>query len=128
MSSSTVLRILVAACVAVSAVTHLYLWQDGMKTLDVVGPAFLLNGVGGLVIAVLVLVWRHWLPLLGAVGFGVATLTAFLVSTTSAGFFGVHERWVGVPVWLSAVSEIGAIVLGIAAIVVERRRAPVAVA
>ena len=120
-----VLRVLVAICVAVSAVVHLYLWQDGMKAVDVVGPAFLLNGVGGIVIAVLVLVWRHWLPLLGAVGFGVATLTAFLVSTTSAGFFGVHEQWVGVPVWLSAISEVGAIVLGVAAIVVERRRATV---
>ncbi|WP_421735422.1 hypothetical protein [Cellulomonas sp.] len=118
-----VLRVLVAICVAVSAVVHLYLWQDGMKSVDVVGPAFLLNGVGGLVIAVLVIVWRHWLPLLGAVGFGVATLTAFLISTTSSGFFGVHEQWVGVPVWLSAISEVGAIVLGVAALVVERRSA-----
>ena len=108
-----------------SAVVHLYLWQDGMKAVDVVGPAFLLNGVGGLVIAVLVIVWRHWLPLLGAVGFGVATLTAFIISTTPSGFFGVHERWVGLPVWLSAISEVGAIVLGVAAIVVERRRAPI---
>ena len=117
-----VLRVLTAICVAVSAVVHLYLWQDGMKSVDVVGPAFLLNGVGGLVIAVLVIVWRHWLPLLGAVGFGVATLTAFLISTTPSGFFGVHEQWVGVPVWLSAISEVGAIVLGVAALVVERRQ------
>lgn len=114
------LRVLIAICVVVSAVVHLYLWQDGMKSLSVVGPAFLLNGIGGLVLGVLVLVWRHWLPLLGAVGFGVATLTAFIISTTPSGFFEVHERWVGVPVWLSAISEIGAIVLGIAALVVER--------
>ncbi|WP_456845386.1 hypothetical protein [Cellulomonas sp. P5_C6] len=120
-TTSTILRVLIAICVVVSAVVHLYLWQDGMKTLDVVGPAFLLNGIGGLVLGVLVIVWRHWLPLLGAVGFGVATLTAFLISTTSGGFFGVHEKWVGAPVWLSAISEIGAIVLGIAALVVERR-------
>ena len=95
-----------------SAVVHLDLWANGMNTLAVVGPAFLLNGVGGLVLGVLVLVWRHWLPLLGAIGFGVATLTAFLISTTPGGFFGVHEQWVGIPVWLSAISEIGAIVLG----------------
>jgi hypothetical protein len=47
--------------------------------------------------------------------------TAFLISTTPGGFFGVHEEWVGIPVWLSAISEIGAIVLGTAAILVERR-------
>ena len=67
-------------------------------------------------LGVLVLVWRHWLPLLGAIGFGVATLTAFVISTTPGGFFGVHEQWVGIPVWLSAISEIGAIVLGVAAL------------
>ena len=120
-ATSDVLRALLSACVMLSAVVHLDLWANGMKTLDVVGPAFLLNGIGGIVLGVLVLVWRHWLPLLGAVGFGVATLTAFLISTTSGGFFGVHEQWVGIPVWLSAISEAAAIVLGIAAIVVERR-------
>ena len=103
--TATLLRVLIAICVVVSAVVHLDLWQDGMKTLDVVGPAFLLNGVGGLVLGVLVLVWRHWLPLLGAVGFGVATLTAFLISTTPGGFFGVHEQWVGWAAW--AVGDLG---------------------
>ncbi|WP_315099180.1 hypothetical protein [uncultured Cellulomonas sp.] len=118
-AASDVLRALLSACVLLSAVVHLDLWANGMNTLDVVGPAFLLNGVGGLVLGVLVLVWRHWLPLLGAVGFGVATLAAFVISTTPGGFFGVHERWVGIPVWLSAISEIGAIVLGVAAILVR---------
>lgn len=120
-ATSDVLRALLSACVMLSAVVHLDLWANGMKSLDVVGPAFLLNGVGGIVLGVLVLVWRHWLPLLGAIGFGVATLTAFLISTTPGGFFGVHEQWVGIPVWLSAISEIGAILLGTAAILVERR-------
>src|SRR6478752_7193084 len=115
------LRALLSVCLIVSAVVHLYLWNDWAKDVDVVGPAFLLNGFGGIVLAILVLVWRHWLPLLGAIGFGVATLTAFIISTTPSGFFEVHERWVGTAVWLSAISEIGAIVLGIAAILVERR-------
>ena len=117
---SDVVRGLAAACVMLSAVVHLDLWANGMKSLDVVGPAFLLNGVGGIVLGVLVLVWRHWLPLLGAIGFGVATLTAFLISTTPGGFFGVHEQWTGIPVWLSAVSEAGAIVLGVVGLLVER--------
>src|SRR3954454_15053243 len=122
-AASDVLRALLSACLMLSAAVHLDLWGAGMKSLDVVGPAFLLNGVGGIVLGVLVLVWRHWLPLLGAIGFGVATLTAFIISTTPGGFFDVHERWVGFPVWLAAISEIGAIALGIAAIVVEREPA-----
>jgi len=51
-----------------------------------------------------------------------AMAQAFLISTTPGGFFGVHERWVGWAVWLSAISEIGAIVLGIAALLAERKR------
>ena len=82
------LRVLIAVAVAVSGVVHFLLWRDGMRDLDVVGPAFLVNAVGGVVIAVAVLAWRHWLPLLAAVGFGAATFGAFLVSTT-VGLFGV---------------------------------------
>jgi hypothetical protein len=115
------LRGLTAAGVAVSAVVHLELWAAGMRFLDVVGPAFLLNAVGGLAIAVAVLFWRHWLPLLAAVGFGLSTLGAFVLSAT-VGFFGVHETWSGVPQVLSAVSEVVAVVFGVAALLAERRR------
>jgi len=106
-----------------SAVVHLDLWATGMRSVDVVGPAFLLNGIGGIVLGVLVLVWRHWLPLLGAIGFGAATLGAFVLATTPTGLFEVHSRWSGIPEWLAAISETGAIALGIVTIVVERRPA-----
>ena len=76
-----------------------------------IGPAFLLNAAGGLVIAVLVVRWRHWLPALLALGFGVSTLGAFVVAST-VGLFGVHEHWIGWPVWTAAVSEVVAIVGG----------------
>ena len=114
---------LVCACLMLSAVVHLDLWATGMSSVDVVGPAFLLNGIGGIVLGVLVLVWRHWLPLLGAIGFGVATLGAFVLATTPSGLLEVHSRWSGIPEWLAAISEIGVIALGIVTIVVERRPA-----
>ena len=50
------------------------LWFDGTRDLDVVGPAFMVNAVAGLVIAVLLVTWQHWVPLFLAVGFGVSTL------------------------------------------------------
>ncbi|QTE29464.1 hypothetical protein [Pengzhenrongella sicca] len=120
--SAVILRPLIATCVLLSAVAHLFLWADGMRAVDVVGPAFLLNGVGGIILGMLVVGWQHPLPLLGAMAFGAATLGAFIVSTTARGFFGVHETWNGVPQQLSAWSEIGAIVLSAAALVLERRR------
>ncbi|MGH3425781.1 MAG: hypothetical protein ACRDO8_13690 [Nocardioidaceae bacterium] len=105
-------RLVAAVAVLVSAVVHLRLWLDGFRDLDVVGPAFMLNAVAGIVITALLLLWRHWLTLLLALGFGVATLGAFVISTT-VGLFGVHEHWVGFYVWAAAVSEAVAIVAGV---------------
>ena len=119
-TTSRVLRGLLAACVLLSAVVHFELWIDqGFRSIDVIGPAFLLNAIGGLAIGVAVLVWDHWLPVLAAIGFGATTMGAFTISAT-VGLFGVHEPWSGAPQIVSAVTEIGAVVLGIVVLVVER--------
>ena len=53
------------------------------------------NAVAGLVIAVLLLIWRHWVPGFLAAGFGASTLGAFILSAT-VGLFGVQEQqWTG---------------------------------
>jgi hypothetical protein len=105
------MRMLAAAAVLVSALVHLYLWFDGMRDADVVGPAFMLNAIGGAVIAVLLVTWRHWIPPFLALGFGVSTLTGFLIAAT-VGLFGVQESWTGWAVWTAAAAEVVAIVTG----------------
>ena len=105
-----------------SAVVHLELWAMGMRQVDVIGTAFLLNAGGGLAIALAVLLWRHWLPLLAAIGFGAATFAAFVMSMT-VGLFGVSEQVWGVPQVLSAVSEVTAVAFALVALVAERPRA-----
>jgi hypothetical protein len=104
-------RVAAALAVVVSAVVHLRLWLDGFRDIDVIGPAFMTNVVAGLAIGVLLLVWRHWVPLFLAVGFGLSTLGAFVVSAT-VGLFGVQERWTGGAVLTAAVSEVVAVVAG----------------
>lgn len=103
------IRIVTAAAVLVSGAVHLWLWFDGFRTIHLIGPAFMLNGVAGLVIAVLLLLWRHWIPLLLALGFGASTLGAYLISAT-VGLFGFHEVWTGTFVVTAGVAEIVAIV------------------
>jgi hypothetical protein len=117
--ASDLLRAVTAAAVLLSAVVHFELWATGFRQLNVVGPAFLLNAIGGIVIGVLLMAWRSWVPPLLAIGFGIATLGAFLLSTTPGGFFKVHERWTSVPVWLAFVSEIVAIIGGLGVLLVE---------
>src|SRR5665647_1830280 len=115
-------RWVTATAVLVSAVVHLYLWATGMNQADVIGPAFLLNGVGGVVLAIVVVAWRHWLPLLGAVGFGAATLGAFILSRT-VGLFGVRETIWSTAAVISAVVEVLAIANTIASWRAERHPA-----
>ena len=117
-----IVRLVTAAAVLVSAAVHLRPWSQGFRDIAVIGPAFLLNAVAGLVIAVALLAWRHWLPWFLAAGFGAATLAAFVVSAT-VGLFGVHEVWTGGPVLTAAVSEIVAVVGGLAGLALMRARA-----
>lgn len=106
-------RIVVSVAVFVAAVIHLEQWFLVFRDHAIMGPAMLLNFAGGVVIGVLVLFWRHWVPLLLAVLFGAATLGAFLVSTTPMGLFGVHEHWTIWEVFVAAAAEIVAIVVGL---------------
>ena len=112
------MRMLAAVGVLVSAAVHLWLWFDGYRDIEVIGPAFMLNAVAGVVIAGLLLAWRHWIPLLLAVGFGASTLGAFIISAT-VGLFGVQESWTGGAVLTAAASEVVAVLAGLVALAQE---------
>src|SRR3954449_8577935 len=105
------LRAMAAAGVLVSGAVHLKLYFDGPHENDKVVPAFLLNAGAGLVIAVLLMIWRHWAPPLLAVGFGLSTLAAFVTAAT-VGLFGVSEAWTGWAVWTAAAAELVAVAAG----------------
>jgi hypothetical protein len=117
-----VMRTVAAVAVLVSAAVHLIMWFDGVRDQSV-GPAFLLNAAGGVVIAVLLLLWNHWLPPLLAMGFGASTLGAFVIATT-VGLFGVHDHWAGGYVWTAATAEVVAMLAGAAALVQQRSAVP----
>jgi hypothetical protein len=111
-----------AAGVLLSADVHLFLYFDGYRDIKVIGPAFLLNAIGGIVIGIAVLVWHHWLPLLAAILFGISTLGAFYISAT-VGLFGVHETFGGNQVVVAEIAEWVAIAGAVVALVSERRKA-----
>ncbi len=110
-------RLIAAAALLVSAGVHLDMWFNGVRHQSV-GPAFLMNFAGGVVIAALVLTWRHWAPPLLAVGFGLSTIGAFVIAAT-VGLFGVHDHWTGGYVWSAFISEVVAILAGAAILVRE---------
>ncbi len=99
-----------AALVAASALIHLYLWADGYRNIATIGPLFLVQGMTGLAVAVLLVAY----PRLAAAGVGIsylgATALAFAVSATQ-GLFGFMDKldapWAGT----SLVIECAGIVL-----------------
>jgi hypothetical protein len=103
------LRGLLALALLGSATVHLLEWVD--QTVEIVRFLFLVNVVAGIVIAAAVLVWRHWLPLLAAIGFGAGTLGAYLLALT-VGLFGVEKQFTtATEVW-GVVTEVACILLG----------------
>ena len=114
-----VLRIVVAVALLGSAGVHYYLFTQGYS--GIVTPLFLLNAIGGLVIAIAVLAWRHWLPALGAVGFGVLTLGSYVLAAT-VGFLGQHDQFNSQPEYWSVITEAICILGGIALLAMRSRR------
>lgn len=106
-------RVIGAAAAVVSAVVHLWLWLDGVKDQGTVGKLFVVNVVAGLVIAAMLLRWRHWIPLFLLAGFGATTLGAFLIAVNGE-LFGIHTDWSWYA-WVAAISEIVAVVTAVAA-------------
>jgi hypothetical protein len=122
-----VLRMLVIVGLLGSAWVHYDLWANqGFSDITTVGPLFLVNVVAGVVLAVTVLFWRHWLPVLATIGFGAVTLAAYLISLTPNGLFGVHEEFRMASEMWGVVTEGGCVVFGIALLFAHSRSSQVA--
>ncbi len=119
-AGAELLRGLTAAGLLMSAVVHFELWAQGVDDVPVIGPLFLLNSVAGLVLALVLLTWKHWLPVLGAIAFDALTLIAFGLAVT-VGLFGSHEVAAGVPQVLAGIAELVSLVCAVALLVVGSR-------
>ena len=121
-----VLRIAGAALLVAMAWIHLHLWLDGYRTINVVGPGFLLNTIAGFGLAALLLVTPRllvgWVALLGALT-AAGTLAGLLLATT-VGLFGFVESTTAALWWESLWVEVAAVVvLGtLAALMLRRHR------
>ncbi|MFO6451164.1 MULTISPECIES: hypothetical protein [unclassified Aeromicrobium] len=114
----TAARVVGALAAVVSAVVHLYLWFDGVKDQGTVGALFVVNVVAGFAIAVLLLAWRHWIPLFLLAGFGATTLVCFLIAVNGE-LFGISTDWSWYA-WVAAVSEAVAVLAGAYGLYEER--------
>ena len=119
------LRVLGALLLAAMGWIHLDLWLDGYRSIDWIGPAFLLNTIAGFGLALLLLVTPRpllvWVAALGALT-ALGTLGGLLLATT-VGLFGFVESTDARLWWESLWVEVGAIVVlaALAALAARRR-------
>ena len=110
------------------AAIHLLLWIEGYREVPLIGPAFLANTVGGVVLAAaLAFGPRRWLPAVAGLAalFLAGTLVALLLSAT-VGLFGFIDT-LDAPLARAGliVEAAGALVCGATALLAVRdRRAP----
>jgi urea transporter len=120
-------RIAGAALTGWSAGIHLYLWFAGFRDVDTIGTFFLLNAVGGLVLALaLLFAPNRSLAVVCALGalYAASVLGALSLSLT-VGLFGFHESIDNEQVVTTLVINSAAVVvLGVLTAVRLRERRP----
>lgn len=114
------LRWLTAIAVLASAVLHVVLYLEWAKNLTPLGPAFLAQAAVGVVLAVVLVVWRSPWPLVAAVLYGLGSIAAFFLSSAT-GFLGVTAQLVGWQEYVTKGAEALAVILALVALAVERR-------
>ena len=117
-----VLAVAGAALMVWSGVIHLQLWSDGYRSIFVIGPLFLIQGIAGIALAVLLAVFRR-VVLLAAGAVMMAATAAGLLLSAGAGLFGFQES-LAVPYAMSSlvVEFAGAAVLAAASALVLAAR------
>jgi hypothetical protein len=111
-----------AATVAVSAVIHLHLWLQGYKHIHTIGPLFLAQAVGGIALAIVMVLYRRLVTVIAGAGYMASTVIGLLISAT-VGIFGFHDG-LDVP-WATSslvIELIGFVVLVAAGAVIVARR------
>ena len=121
--AEAITRIGIAAGMAVSGISHAYLYIHGYQHIPTIGAAFMLQASVSFAVAVVILIggpdWLQWAAAMVAGG----ALIAFVLSRT-VGLFGFSERgWQPSPhAAVSVVAELLTIGLWVAYLI-DRRRA-----
>jgi len=111
-----------SALLIISAAIHLHLWSNGYDHIATIGPLFLLQGIAGIVMALLVAISRHFLVSLAGALFAAATIGGLLVSV-EIGLFGFQDSLSAPYATMSLVVEAAAVVVLSASAFIGIRRA-----
>ena len=102
-----------AVLVAFTTAIHLHLWADGYRTIPVIGPLFLVQGIAGILLALALIGWRRMVTVVVGIGFMLTTVGGLLISVYF-GLFGFMDSLSAPFAGMSLIVEIsGALELGL---------------
>jgi len=106
-----------------SGVLHLQLWSEGYRTISVIGPLFLVQGIASIALAVALVAFRRLVLLAAGAALAAGTAAGLLLSA-SVGLFGYTESLAVPSAQTSLVVEFtgAAMLVAAAAIVLAARR------
>jgi hypothetical protein len=109
-----------SALLAASSAIHLELWFMGYRIIPTIGPLFLIQGLAGALLAVLLLLSRRLFVVVAATGFMIATIGGLLLSIY-VGLFGFTDSLAAPYAGLSlGVESAGLVVLAVIGTVLVR--------
>jgi hypothetical protein len=113
----SLLALVGAALLVWSSIIHIELWADGYDSIPAIGPLFLAQGIGGIVVALAVAAFRR-LAVLAAGAVTLAATAVGLLLSVYTGLFGYQES-LAVPYAVSSlvIEFTGAAILVVAALV-----------
>lgn len=114
-----------AGLLVASGAIHLDLWNIAYRHVNVLGPLFLLQVISAFVIAAGLLVTRHILVVLAALGLVLGTILGFILVLT-AGLFNFKLTFISSEAWTTLIVEIVAVVTLTATGLLLLRRRPAA--
>lgn len=86
------LRIAAAIALLVGGLVHLQLYFRGYRSIDKIGPSFLLNAIASGALAAVLVARKEWLVRLAGIGVATGTLVAFIISRQGNGLFDFREQ------------------------------------
>ena len=114
----TLLAVAGAALLVWSGVIHLQLWSEGYRSISVIGPLFLVQGIASILLAVALVAFRRVVLLAAGAALAAGTAAGLLLSA-GIGLFGYTESLAVPSAQTSLVVEFtGAAVLAAAAAIV----------
>ncbi|MEP7046475.1 MAG: cupredoxin family copper-binding protein [Ilumatobacteraceae bacterium] len=85
-------RIAAAIALLIGGLVHLQLYFEGYRSIDRIGPSFLLNAIASGLVAALLVARQEWFVRLAGVAVAVGTIGAFVLSRQGNGLFGFREQ------------------------------------